>query len=144
MTSGRDMSISKYAYTLTGSEREFAAWLFSKRMGLTVTNEEIKCKKGPVTITFHLVRSKGPNGLIPIELSVREHGEAQREFQATRNKLSYDQLCMLFIEAEARRIYAEWAYKRLEQHGKRSVRWEDLSEDEKDGFLEEAKERLVL
>ena len=143
MTSGRDMSISKYAYTLTGSEREFAAWLFTKRMGLTVTNEEIKCKKGPVTITFHLVRSLGPKGSIHIELSVREHREAQREFKMNSNKLSYDQLCMMFLEAEARRIYAEWAYKRLEQHGERSVKWEDLSESEKEGYLEEAKERLT-
>ena len=44
MTSGRDMSISNYATTLYGSERQFAAWLFSKRLGLTVADEEIKCK----------------------------------------------------------------------------------------------------
>ena len=117
MTSGRDNSISKYAYSLTGSEREFAAWLFKKRMGLTVEGEEIKCKKGPVTITFHLVRSEGQNGSIPIELSVREYMEAQREYQATSNQISYDELVMMFLDAEGRRIYAEWAYKRLEQHG---------------------------
>ncbi|MGB8955871.1 MAG: hypothetical protein WCC10_10895 [Tumebacillaceae bacterium] len=138
------MSISKFAYIQTGSEREFAAWLFKKKMGLQVKGEEIKCKKGPVTIIFYLVRSKGPNGSIPIELSVREYKEAQREYEMSSNQLMYDELVIMFLEAEARRIYAKWAYKRLEQQGERNVRWDDLSDEKREGFLEEAKEKFVI
>lgn len=44
------------------------------------------------------------------------------------NKLSRDESVMMVLEAEARRIYAEWAYKRLELHGERFEKLPSLAD----------------
>jgi hypothetical protein len=136
-------SIDPQAQLLTHpQEIKFAQWLYKTAAGVEPGTHDIYRVVEPDATRFYL---HTPSAIIPMFLDARQFEALTRQFFGYNvQPITLEQLEIKHLEEIARRIYAEWAYRQLLQRGVPSLRWDQLSAEDKEGYFEEAKEQLHM